>query len=124
MSNYVLKKEQEDQKDEERRKKKLKDRENEMKRILDIQLKERDEKERLKKIEDITEATYIKKDVEAFMTVEERKKKLFDQQVQDHNNRLVQQIQEKHHPKKVEASPEILMNKPLILQIAASKLVM
>jgi hypothetical protein len=36
---------------------------------------ERDEKERLKKIENITEATYIKKDVEEFLTVEERKKK-------------------------------------------------
>jgi hypothetical protein len=78
MSNYVKNKELEDQKDEEKRKKKLKDKENEMKRILDIQMMVKDEKHRLKKIEDISEATYIKKDVDAFLTVEERKKKLFD----------------------------------------------
>lgn len=40
---------------------------------------EKDEKERLKKKENISEATYIKKDVEAFLTVEERKKKQMDE---------------------------------------------
>jgi len=64
--NYVKKQEAADIQDEINRKKRLKDRENEVKRILDIQLKERDEKVRLVKFEESTEAKFIKKDVEVY----------------------------------------------------------
>jgi hypothetical protein len=52
-----------------------------MKRQLDIQLQERDEKSRLKKYEDVHEAKFIKKDVEEYITVEHHKKKEYESKV-------------------------------------------
>ena len=74
-SQHVEKKEWADKAEEERRKKMMKDKETEMKRILDIQMKEREEKIRLKKYEDKTEAHLIKKDVNEYNQVLDSKKK-------------------------------------------------
>jgi hypothetical protein len=75
MNNYISKKNQADLNEDERRRKLKKDREQEMKRMLDLQLQERDEKVRLSKFENKTEAKYISKDVQAFNSVQEEKKK-------------------------------------------------
>ena len=47
------------------------EKENEMKRQLDIQLLERDEQKRLKRYEDDHEAKFIKKDVEEYTLTEQ-----------------------------------------------------
>ena len=95
MENYVKNKEISDKLDEERRKKILKDKEHEMKRILDIQSKEKDEKIKLKLYENVTEAKFIRKDVEDFNSVENKKKKEFDDYIKANNTELVQQISDK-----------------------------
>lgn len=59
MNKYIQHKEKLDKADDEYRKKLLKLKESEMKRILDIQLKERDDQKRLKQFECITESKLI-----------------------------------------------------------------
>jgi len=60
-----------------------------MKRILELQLKEREDKIRLKKFEEVTEAKFVKHDVEDFNhTIEEKKKKV-EGEIQVHTKRLV-----------------------------------
>ena len=56
-----------------------------MKRILDIQLKERDEQTHLRQFEDSTEARVIKQDVAAFESTEEQKRKKADKLIHEHN---------------------------------------
>ena len=70
--------------EDERRRKIVRDKELEMKRILDLQLKEREEKERLKKIENVTEAKLIMNDVASFQNTQEAKKKELETKVQVH----------------------------------------
>ena len=120
MNKYIQKKELHDKMDDENRKKNLKHKENEMKRILDIQLKEKEDKIRLRKFEENTEARIISKDVEDFNSTLNKKKQDYLQRVMHHNEKLVSQIEEKKQPKAFNPK-ELLMNKKLILEIQAQK---
>ena len=121
MNNYIQKKNQADLNEDERRRKLKKERESDMKRMLDLQLQERDEKVRLGKFENQTEAKYINKDVQAFNSVQEEKKKQMENYIQAHQTKLVAQISEKQLPKKLETQ-DLVMNKSLLKQIAAQKI--
>lgn len=58
---------------EERKKKMLKQQEIDAKRMLDIQMLERKEQQRLRRYEDSTDAVFIKKEVRDFEEIEKKK---------------------------------------------------
>ena len=99
MSTYIKNKEQEDKKEEERRQKMLKMKNLETKKVLDRQLAEKEDQQRLLKFEEEVAAVYLKKDVEQFNEVETRKKQQVDMTLKEHSKRLVNQIEDKKKPK-------------------------
>ncbi len=73
MQKYIKNKEFSETLNDERKRKMHKMQEIEAKRILDIQMQERDEKNRLRKFEDNNDANYIQKDMHDFSQQEKKK---------------------------------------------------
>jgi len=86
-------------KDEERRKKNLKDRENAMKRTLDIQMEERRQQLNLRRHEEEVQGKHLRKDVAEFEEAENRKREEEQHKLKVHSTKLVEQIEEKRKPK-------------------------
>ena len=73
MQKYIHSKEINDTLEDQRRKRELKKKENETKRILDIQMQQKNEGHKVKRFEADTDATFIDKDIKDY-TSEEKKK--------------------------------------------------
>lgn len=113
---YIANKELYDTLNDERKKKTMKQKEQETKRWLDIQLQEREEKQRLKKFEDSTDAKYMINDIQNFTQEEMKKSQEIHLKNLMQQTGLKHQIEDRKKPKQLDPI-EYQMNKKLIQQI-------
>lgn len=90
MQKYIRNKEAQDELDEIRRKRQLKMKENETKRILDIQMQQKNEGKKVNRFEADTDAKYMDKDIKNFTQEERAKYDEMMRKLQEQQSRLLQ----------------------------------
>lgn len=93
----------------------------ESKRVLDIQLQEREENKRLRKYEDTADAQFISQEVKDYMEAEMKKTQAVVFKNKAQLQRLKDQIEEKKAPKRLDPI-EYQMNKQLLDKIQTTKM--